>query len=213
MKTFSKILLISAFLLAACHTEACNAVTGLGTTSNTPQCKLKPVAGKCLTGFHLANKDCLPNTWYCSDAKYDNATSNCTSCKWYSQHVQNDSQMKNGTKTGNFCETRWWFVTLIGLTMLFFVIFVMAMIKGCCTKSKKKSEQIELIDRSHKATQGNAQHGTYIRNPQMAHSEVTVHQSRPVHHQTRPAQVVSSSGHQASYSPYRSNANVSSHRY
>jgi len=215
MKTFSKILLLSALLFAICHTETCTALTGMGVTSNTPQCIIKPVQGLCKTGFHLANKQCLPNTWYCSKDKYHAATSNCISCKWYAFHVQNDVQTKNGTKTGNFCETRWWFVTMMSIVSFVMLLLLLGAMKYFCCRPKTPKDKKRLLKGSNKLSGSNAHSSSYNSNPYHSNQQVVeVHQSRPVHH-TRPAQVVSSTGHQVrtSYSPYKSHGNEPSGTY
>jgi hypothetical protein len=189
MRTFSKILTLSALLFALCQAstpammislaekEKCDAF-GRGVTSKLPLCKVKAIDGKCAVGFHLADKDCLPNTDYCAKEKYDNATNNCKECKWYAFHVQNDAQSK-GTKTGNYCETRWWWVTLWASLSLIALLGVFALIKFLCCKPKAPKEGKRLLDPSK--ARGSTQDSRVHRSNEM----VEVHRARPVQVETR----------------------------
>jgi hypothetical protein len=186
MRTFMKILTLSALLFALCQAaspamislkdkEVCNAL-GIGATSGTPQCKVDAIAGKCQKGFHLADKKCLPNTFWCAKKKYDKVTFNCASCKWYAFHVQNDGQT-TGTKNGNYCETRWWWVTLWAVLALIGLIAILAIIKFLCCKPKAPKEGKRLLDSSK--ARGSTSKG------HRSNELVEVHRERPQHYETR----------------------------
>jgi hypothetical protein len=186
MRTFTKILTLSALLFALCQAaspammislsskEKCDAF-GRGVTSLEPKCKVKAINGKCLVGFHIDDKNCLPNTKMCGKGKFDKATNNCKECKWYAFHVQNDAQSK-GTKTGNYCETRWWWVTLYIVLGLIAIAAIVVVIKFVCCKPKAPKEGKSLLDPS-KARGSSQGH--------RSNELVEVHRSRPQQVETR----------------------------
>jgi len=90
--------------------------------------------GGCSVGWHVENTRCRGNAEYCSN--YDSATGNCASCKWYAWWVKNDGLSANGTKTGNFCQNRWWFVLYIFMVTLILLNLIIGLIMYFCCKPK-----------------------------------------------------------------------------
>ena len=67
-----------------------------------------PTYTGCQKGYHSVDDKCKPNTDYCKDDHYDSNTYNCAECEWYAFWVENDTGDRHGSRTGNYCETRWW---------------------------------------------------------------------------------------------------------
>jgi hypothetical protein len=160
--------------------EECDA-EGMGLRSATPQCEVDHIGGKCRKGFHKVDKKCRPNTSLCSEEKYDPKTFNCTSCKWYAFHVQNDAQSKSGTKNGNYCETRWWWITLYIVLGLIGLLLVAALIYFLCCRSKKAKDQRKPLVNVNKSRGSSGHDSRVYRSNEM----VEVHQARPVHYEHR----------------------------
>jgi hypothetical protein len=212
MRTFTKILTLSALLLALCQAaipgmislsdnKKCNAL-GIGKTSGIPECKVHAIEGKCSKGFHKDDKHCLPNTKKCAKDKYDKTTFNCKTCKWYAFHVQNDAESA-GTKNGDYCETRWWWVSLWIILSVIGVMVILAIIKFVCCKSKSPKEGKRLLDTSK--ARGSSGHDSRVHR---SNEMVDVQRSRPVHYETREVHRESSPVHHQSREVYRESSPV-----
>ena len=190
--------------------EACDAL-GMGVITATPHCEVAPILGKCQKGFHKVDEKCVPNTSYCSFKKYDPVDYNCTSCKWYAFEVQNDAQSKSGTKNGNYCETRWWWITLYVALGFIGLLLVVALIAFACRKSKNSKEQRQPLVNVNKSRGSRSNEMVEVHQARPAHYEPREvrHEPREVRYETREVRHVETSPrHQSqvrtSYSPNRS---------
>jgi hypothetical protein len=62
--------------------------------------------------------------------------------------VQNDASYEYGTKTGNYCETRWWAWLLIAFAIIFLLGLIIGLIMYfCCKKKEKPMEMKPLVSK------------------------------------------------------------------
>jgi hypothetical protein len=124
-------------LLAVTHATPVRIETG--TETRSLKIDLAAEVTACLVGNHIIDGKCVSNKDYCSE--YDAVTHNCASCNWYAFWVENDPSDASGSKTGNYCVTRWWVWILSSIAfLLFFGILI-----GLCVMwaGKKRPAVVE----------------------------------------------------------------------
>ena len=112
-------------------------MTDLGTAIYTELPAQKNYPFACNNGWHPEGEDCVSNTDYCKKGKWIALTTSCGSCNWYTFHVKNTTV---GSRTGDYCETRWYMYWLFALgNLLVIAFFVWLAWYFCCRGSKKST--------------------------------------------------------------------------
>jgi hypothetical protein len=130
----------------------------------------------CLVGNHIVNGKCVANTDYCST--YDPVTHNCSSCNWYAFWVENDSSDASGTKTGNYCKTRWWVWILSSIALLLFLGILIGLCVMWC--GKKRPAKVEEERRPLNKPKPVQHVEVHAERPSYHHQVVTHHHQEPV---------------------------------
>jgi len=120
----------------------------------------------CSDGKHLESSKCIPNNTNCDD--YDSSDGNCKNCNWLTFWVKNDTE---GQKTGNYCETRWWFWILSILSLIFLLVVTLVLCYFCfCAKPDPKKRYQPLREKGEDKSHFNVQRTSNINEGQMGTS-------------------------------------------
>jgi len=170
------LILLSAVLAVALATPI-RIETGTETRTVSIDLAAEPKT-TCLVGQHVVDKKCKSNTDYCST--YDAVTHNCSSCKWYAFWVQNDVQFASGTKTGDYCVTRWWVWILAAIGTLLFLGILIGLCVMWCGKKKSAAYHEERVPIAQKPQQHRVDVDVQAERPSYQHS---YHHAEPVRHE------------------------------
>jgi hypothetical protein len=111
-------------------------MTDLGTAIYTALPVQKNYPFACNNGWHPEGEDCVSNTDYCKKGKWIALTTSCGDCNWYTFHVKNTTV---GSRTGDYCETRWYTYWLFALACLLVIAFFVWLAWYFCCRGSKKS--------------------------------------------------------------------------
>ena len=137
----------------------------------------------CANGWHPKGEDCVSNTDYCEKGKWIALTTSCGDCNWYTFHVKNTTE---GSKTGDYCETRWYMLWLFIFALLLLIAFFVWLAWFLCCKGKKASRYQQIDPKPEpKFTQPEVQ--VHAEKPTPRRPEPVIHhRPEPVYHAPEP---------------------------
>merc|ERR1719218_156493 len=113
-------------------------------TKKTVQLSAATQVKACPPGTHNYNAKCMSNNnTQCKKFDTTPGNYNCAECKWYAWMVKNDDAhaTKYTSGKGNWCETRWWLWTIIGVSSLLLLCMLIGVITYCCCGKKKATNE------------------------------------------------------------------------